>query len=262
MLTDMIVKPAHCAGLRITDDLARLIVEDAATKERNLPLLGFVLEKLFEQRVDHELSEKVYKGLGGVVGAIGEHVKTVESKIEATVKRKAEQKLPEIFQTLVRVQQEEGIPTRNRPLLTDFTGERRKVVDLLVAERLLRTEGEREQATVSLSHERLFDAWPTLKNYIEKSKKELIDRTLLESRARKWDGMGRPWFSGLASGREYKDFRLAGRTATLAMRDYLDTSSRAQWVFNGAVVLVLLLVAGTTWLWQKGYNLDQAGLKV
>lgn len=122
MLTDMIVKPAHCAGLRITDDLARLIVEDAATKERNLPLLGFVLEKLFERRVDRELSENVYRRLGGVVGAIGEHVKTVESKIEATVKKKAEQILPDIFQTLVRVQQEEGIPTCNRPLLTDFTG--------------------------------------------------------------------------------------------------------------------------------------------
>ena len=115
---------------------------------------------------------------------------------------------------------------------------------------------------MSLSHEQLFEAWPALKLYVDTHKKGLVDRTLLESRARKWVEMGRPWFSGLASGREHNDFRRAGGTATTVMTDYLDTSRRAQWLINGAVVLVFLLVAGTTWLWQKGYSLDQAGSKV
>ena len=175
---------------------------------------------------------------------------------------KADRLLPDIFQMLARVQKEEGVPTRNRPLLSDFTSHRRTVVDMLVTERLLRTEGKGEAATVSLSHERLFDAWPALKDYVDTHRKVLVDRTLLESRARKWAEMGKPWFSGLASGREYNDFRRAGGTATSVMRDYLDASRRAQWFVNGAVALVLLLVAGTIWLWQKGYSLDQAGLKV
>lgn len=259
MLTDMIVKPAHCAGLRITDDLARLIVEDAATKERNLPLLGFVLEKLFERRIDHELSEKVYRGLGGVVGAVSEHVKTVESKIEGTVKKKAEQILPDIFQTLVRVQQEEGIPTRNRPLLIDFTGERRKVVDLLVAERLLRTEGEKEQATVSLSHERLFDAWPTLKNYVERNKKELIDRTLLESRAKRWADKGRPWFEGLGSRRECRDFGRTHVTPTSQLKEYLDASKRARLIQGVVILTFILTVSGISfWLLKTDLTLEDA----
>ncbi len=262
MLTDMILKPALCAGLRVTDQLARRIVEETKAKEGNLPLLGFVLEQLFVKRVDHELSEDLYKRLGGVAGAIGAHVKTVEAKIEQAVATKAERILPDIFQTLARVQKEEGVPTRNRPLLTDFTSHRRTVVDVLVTERLLRTEGEGEAATVSLSHERLFEAWPALKDYVDTHKKVLVDRTLLESRARKWVNMGKPWFDGLASGREYKDFRQAGGTATSVMKDYLVASRRAQWLLNMAVTSVLLLVAGTTWLWQKGYNLDQAGLKV
>lgn len=244
MLTDMIVKPARCAGLRVTDQLASRIVEETKAKEGNLPLLGFVLEQLFEKRVDHELSEDQYKRLGGVAGAIGTHVNTVEAKIEQAVATKADRLLPDIFQTLARVQKEEGPPTRNRPLLTDFTAHRRKVVDLLVSERLLRTEGEGEAATVSLSHEQLFEAWPALKLYVDTHKKGLVDRTLLESRARKWVEMGRPWFSGLASGREHNDFRRAGGTATSVMKDYLAASRRAGWVQWGAFVLVTLLIGG------------------
>ena len=53
-----------------------------------------------------------------------------------------------------------------------------------------------------------------LREYVETHKKMLVDRTLLESRARKWVTMGKPWFSGLASGQEYKDFRHAGMTDT------------------------------------------------
>lgn len=33
---------------------------------------------------------------------------------------------------------------------------------------------------------KLFEAWPSLKDYVTKNKKQLMDRTLLERRARKW----------------------------------------------------------------------------
>ncbi|MEP6933853.1 MAG: SUMF1/EgtB/PvdO family nonheme iron enzyme [Nitrospirota bacterium] len=260
MLTDMIVKPARCAGLHVTDQLASRIVRDTDAKEGNLPLLGFILEQLFEKRVDHALSEDLYKRLEGVTGAIGAHVKTVEEKIEQAVATKADRLSPDIFQTLARVQKEEGPPTRNRPLLTDFTAQRRKAVDVMVTERLLRTEGEGEAATVFLSHERLFEAWPALKDYVSAHKKGLVDRTLLESRARKWSDMGKPLFSGLASGREYTDFQRTEETATSVMTDYLAASRRAQRLVKGAVALVLLLMAGAVWLW--GYSPGQAVLKV
>ena len=253
MLTDMIVKPARCAGLHVTDQLASRIVRETDAKEGNLPLLGFILEQLFEKRVDHALSEDMYKRLEGVTGAIGAHVKKVEEKIEQAVATKADRLLPDIFQTLARVQKEEGPPTRNRPLLTDFTAQRRKAVDVMVTERLLRTEGEGEAATVFLSHERLFEAWPALKNYVSTHKKGLVDRTLLESRARKWVEMGRPWFSGLASGREHNDFRRAGGTATSLMTDYLAASrwaGRGKW---GAFVLVTLLI-GVPIVWLEIEN--------
>src|SRR5262249_10597674 len=101
--------------------------------------------------------------------------------------------------------------------------------DLLVRDRLLQTEAEGEAATVSISHEKLFEAWPALQNYISVNKKSLMDQTLLENRARKWIDMGKPWFGGLASGRELKDFRRAGVPTTQA-KSYLSASNRAWWM--------------------------------
>lgn len=138
--------------------------------------------------------------------------------------------------------------------------ERRKVVDLLVAKRLLRTEGEKEQATVSLSHERLFDAWPALKNYVEKNKRQLIDRTLLESRVKRWADKGRPWFEGLASRRECRDFHHAGGTANGIINDYLYASHRAWWVKVATIVLIILGIGGPlAWLERHGVTLKYAG---
>src|SRR5262249_5655533 len=161
MMQDMIVKPANCAGLKVSDNLARHIVNDTASESANLPLLAFVLNQLFEKRSDHELSEKVYKDLGSVSGAIAEHVKTVEEKMRQELGGKAVELLPEIFQSLVIVNPE-GLPTRRRPLRSGFSEAHRPVVKLLTDERLLDTEGEGEAATVAISHEKLFEAWPAL----------------------------------------------------------------------------------------------------
>ncbi len=265
MMEDMIRKPAQAAGLTITESFARRLIHDTADsvgESTSLPMLAFVLDQLFQRRKDRELSESAYNELGEVAGAIAAHAKTVEATIKRTLGMKLEEGLAAIFQTLVKIHKEEGIPTRNRPLKAGFTGNLSRVVDLLISERLLRTEGEGEEATVSISHEKLFESWPALKDYVETHKKVLLDRTLLESRAQKWAAMGKPWFSGLATGREYHDFQQAGLSSTSLTKEFLQASRQARllWMVGGLVVLLLL--GGVTWLWQKGYNMEQAGLKV
>lgn len=151
-MQDMIVRPAQCAGLKVSENLARRIVNDTGSESADLPLLAFVLDQLFDKRTDYELSDEVYNDLGGVKGAIAEHVKAVEQKIKKLFGGKTAD-LSRIFQALTVVQKEEALPTRRRPLLSAFDPEQRKVVDLLIRKRLLRTEGEGESATVSISHE-------------------------------------------------------------------------------------------------------------
>ncbi len=143
-----------------------------------------------------------------------------------------------------------------------FTGDVGKVVDVLITNRLLRTEGKEEEATVSISHEALFGAWPALQEYVATNKKALMDRTHLESRAQKWEAIGKPWLSGLATGQEYRDFRQAGLSTTTLTQEFLQASQRARRLWRGVGFIAMLLLGLVTWLWQKGYNVEQALLKV
>src|SRR5215813_8548188 len=260
MLSEMIVRPAQCAGLRVSQDLAKRIAHDSGTEPGSLPLLAFVLNQLFEKRSDRELSEAVYKNLGGVTGAIAKHADQVEKTIRNDLGAKASDLLPRLFQSLVIVK-EEGPPTRRRPLLSDFPPEMTKLIDLLVRDRLLQTEGEGEAATVSISHEKLFEAWPALQNYIGVNKKSLMDQTLLENRARKWIDMGKPWFGGLASGRELKDFRRAG-VLTSETKSYLSPSDRAWWVKAGSGLALALVFGFIARAWQQGLSVEHTWLKL
>jgi formylglycine-generating enzyme required for sulfatase activity len=92
--------------------------------------------------------------------------------------------------------------------------------------------------------------------------KELLDRTLLKTCAKKLAAMGKSWFGGLAAGREYHDFRKAGFAGNVLVREILQVSRRAKALLAGLGLLVLVVLPGTAWMWQKGYNLEQAGLKI
>ena len=262
MIRDMIVNPAQAAGLTISEDFAARLIRESEAEAGNLPLLAFVLDQLFHKRADHTLSEAEYDRLGGVAGAIGAHVKAVETTMERQWGIKAAEVMPVLFQRLAKVQKEEGMPTRNRQKKADFPNALHPVIDRLVTERLLRTEGEKEDATVSISHEKLFEAWPALKDYVENHKKALVDRTLLESRAQKWAALGKPWSSGLATGREYHDFQQAGVNTGGLVNEFLKASQRWRQLWMAGGVLVLVVIGGITWLWQKGYDVNQALLKI
>ena len=261
MMHDMIVEPAKCAGLTVSENLARRIVNDTGAEPGNLPLLAFVLDQLFEKRSNHELSGEVYKTLGGVSGAIAEHVKTVEEKMRQALGGKAPELLPKIFQSPVIVNPD-GLPTRRRPLFSGFSEAQRPVAKLLTDERLLHTEGEGEASTVSISHEKLFEAWPALRDYISVNKKSMMDQTLLENRARKWEDMGKPWVSGLAAGRELKDFQRVG-VLTVQSKQYLAASHWARRLrFGTAAFISAFILVGGTWLWYESLSLNHARLKL
>jgi formylglycine-generating enzyme required for sulfatase activity len=241
IMSDMIVKPAHCAGFTVSDTLARRIVNDAGSGSANLPLLAFVLDQLFKQRSDQKLSDDAYNTLGGVGGAIAQHAKNVEEIVRRELDTKASNLLSKLFQSLVNVNPE-GLPTRKRPRFVEFSSELRQLANVLVRERLLHTEGEGESATVSISHEKLFEAWPALRDFVAANKKQLMDQTLFQSRARKWQEMGRPWFGGLASRREYNEFLKSGVVDGQTYQ-YVSASKRAWWSRTATSAFLALVLA-------------------
>lgn len=187
IMRDMILEPAACAGLTVSDRLVTRLVQDTGSEPGNLPLLAFVLQRLFDKRSGNAFSEAVYDSSGGVTGAIGEHIKTVEEKlITKTSGGGALDLLPRIFQSLLVVN-EEGRPTRRRVPLADFPDDLRTVVDVLVTERLLSTEGEGKSATVSVAHEKLFEAWPALAKWIGENQNDLFILRQAEIEAGEWE---------------------------------------------------------------------------
>lgn len=186
LLHDVIEKPAHAAGLTISPGLVARLIKDAGSDPGNLPLLAFVLERLFVERENNSLSAARYEAFGGINGAIADHVAEVEKTIATNLGQETLDRLPSIFQPLLVVNVD-GQPTRRRALKTGFPDDLLGIVDLLIPARLLTTEGKGEESTVSVAHEKLFEAWPALARWIADNQDDLLMVRQAELEAREWE---------------------------------------------------------------------------
>ena len=193
MMRDMIVKPARAAGLKLAESLANRLIQDTGAEPGNLPLLAFVLERLFEERRGAELSEAAYQAfggpaLGGLKGALADHTRATEQALAQQEGPAVLDRLPEVFSALLTVNAE-GLPTRRRARRADFAPALRPIVELLVKARLLVAEGDAEgegESTVSVAHEKLFEAWPALTQWIAEHQEELRTHSQAVLDAEQW----------------------------------------------------------------------------
>jgi hypothetical protein len=185
MMPDMIVKSAQCAGLTVPGGLIRRLIQDTGSEPGSLPLLAFALEQLFNKRSANVLSEDVYNSLGGIAGAIGAHVKMVENRVVKHFGASATVWPTKIFQPLVVINID-GQPTRRRALKKTFADDLQPIVGLLSKERLLFAEGEGPESTVSVAHEKLFEAWPSLTRWISENRDDLFVLRQAEIEAKEW----------------------------------------------------------------------------
>ncbi len=172
-LHEIIVRPARCAGLAVPGPLAGRLIKDVGTEAGNLPLLAFVLRRLFDRRQDNVLSEAVYDDLGVLNGAIADHAASVQRELAATLGQEVlERRLAEIFEALVHADVE-GLPTRRSVPSQEFSDHMHTVIDALVKGQLLTVQGGRDKGTVTVAHERLFNAWPALAHWVAELQDEL-----------------------------------------------------------------------------------------
>lgn len=185
LLDDVIVKPARCAGLTISPTLVDRIIRETGSDPGNLPVLAFVLERLFIEREETVLSERAYDACGGVQGAINEHAKAVELQLKKELGDQALERLPDLFQYLL-VANIEGQPTRRRIMKAMLPSDLHSIVELLAAKRLLTIEDERGDSVVSVAHEKLFEAWPALRQWTETNIEDLKIVRQAEIAAQLW----------------------------------------------------------------------------
>ncbi len=81
---DAILKPADQVGLQIEPGLVDLLLQEVNQAAGELPLLEFVLEKLWENRKAGKLTLTAYQQLGGLRGALERQAQAVYDSLDAT----------------------------------------------------------------------------------------------------------------------------------------------------------------------------------
>jgi tetratricopeptide (TPR) repeat protein len=206
-VAEIILHPAQAAGLQFERGpdgryLNQVIAEEFLAHGTSLPLLSFVLNRLYEAdranssgKVHAVLEFSEYAGLGRLAGGIATHVRETLAGLDPAVIRR-------LFPALVRVPPEgDAKPVRRRTPLSELPDEPalRSALDALVTARLVdRDGGEGRSVSISLAHEILIlppsgdqpAAWPELATWTSEQKHLLRSRDRLAAQAAAWQAAG------------------------------------------------------------------------
>ncbi|AZM74795.1 serine protease [Streptomyces sp. KPB2] len=229
--------------------LAQRILDDAGAAPGVLPLLGFVLETLWEQRAAGRLRTETYDSIGRVAGALRHRADEVW---DSCVKPGTEKDTKRLLTGLIRVLPGGGAPL-GRPLTRQEAGEEGwRLAQALAEQRLLVLRGGDEpgegKQSVELAHEALITAWPVLAEAAREDAAFLAARAELRQDMDTERSRNRNGTVGLPSG----EARLKGREDELTederaflerVRHRLRTRSRLRGAAFVAIAVVLALVA-------------------
>ncbi|POX39074.1 hypothetical protein C3486_20115 [Streptomyces sp. Ru73] len=256
-LRAVIVRPVETvAGVAYDPGLVDTMLDDAGGEPGALPLLGFVLDRLWRAQERGQLRFDAYRALGGVQGALGQQAEGIWREC---VPEADEDVALRLLTGLVRVRPGgEGGPLRNVLTRAEAGEERWRIARALAARRLLvlGTDSERRE-TVELAHEALIGAWPRLAERVRADGAFLLWRTGLRRDLERWQAAGEP-AGRLPGADELRAAQpwLTDRRAELsaAELDYLERGlrhrrarrlrRRTAWVAGG-LVLALIVTLGT-----------------
>jgi hypothetical protein len=190
-LRDAIVQPAEMAGYRYeTEDIVKDMLTYLSGSQGALPLVQFAASKLWENRdqVNRTLTREAYQAMGGVGGALASHADSVLAKMPSTDAGLVR----EIFVRLVTPDRTRAIVAMDELReLSRQDGEIQRLVDDLVAARLLVVNTGGGAATVEIVHESMIANWATLRRWLDESGDDSVFLEQLRNAARAWQTKGR-----------------------------------------------------------------------
>jgi conflict system STAND superfamily ATPase len=230
-IAQMIRKPAELAGLRFERHsdtrvpLDSLILEEAADDPASLPLLEFTLDELWRRRTAEGLiSYDAYERLGGLSGGIARRAEEVVRELEKN-KEDIAGSIDAVLENLITISSLNAEATAATARYSEVanTAERTRIVDCLIAERLVITDvrpGEVDPV-LRLTHERLIQYWPRLAAIVRERRDFLVTRARLKSDAEAWVHAGEPDDLLVSSPRRLD----SGRELLASKRDRLDPTT-------------------------------------
>ena len=269
------------AGHKLTIEacLTTQLLEDAEGADA-LPLLAFILERLLiGYGADGKLLLKEYEALEGLQGSIETAVNAawdnprrdpVIPADEAT--RRA--LLHRVFPYLVMLEHEADKPKRRVASWARLPPDTHPLLERLVAARLLvkdrrKLEDGQEDVVVEVAHEALIRHWTMLKSWVDANREFLAWQQRLNATKKRWEEKGHPvdlLLRGLPLREAEKWLRKQPDAFSSDEQAFVTTSQRRRFKERVVTVigtgLLLWVLGATTWLWQKGYSVEQAALKI
>ncbi|MFE6286214.1 trypsin-like peptidase domain-containing protein [Streptomyces sp. NPDC057877] len=250
-LREIVTAPVDAVpGVSYEPNLAARILADTGPGPGELPLLGLTLDLLWQRQEGGLLTHRAYEELGGVTGALGEHVDQVW---DACVPPEDEEAARRLFTRLVRIPTGMPAPTRRMALRTELGDGEWRVAQRLAGTRLLVVGSNAEGTeTVELAHEALIGGWRRLADWTSGDRAFLEWRAALQQDLDRWGQAERapqllPTDLQLAQSARWLSERPGELTD--AERHYLDagrahrrTRVRRRRALLSAVSLVVLLV--------------------
>jgi hypothetical protein len=190
-LGQIITRPARIAGLNWEiDDATRTPLDEvllAAVRRdpTSLPLLGYVLDQLWQRRRNSgQLTFSAYNDLGGLEGAIAARAEEVFQALAP----EAQAALPRVLRRLVTVGQgDEARPVAKSTHIDRFperTPDRMVADAMLAPEARLLTVGE--SGIVRIAHEAVLSHWDRANDQLTKDRQDLQLEARLRSQVNEW----------------------------------------------------------------------------
>jgi WD40 repeat protein/energy-coupling factor transporter ATP-binding protein EcfA2 len=235
-LVSAIALPARHVGLPVEHELIAQIINDMKGEPDALPLMQFALKDLFDAKQAEggviALTLKDYLGHGGIHKSLERHADATFAKLS-----ESEQELTRsIFSGLIEIGR--GTQDTKRTALFDElipanikAEDVLAIVQKLADARLIITDEQAGKDTVTISHEKLIEAWPWLKKLVNENRDVIALQNEIASDAKEWEDHNRDesyLYSGarLANARE----QLSAKRILLSdlSQIFVDTSQDAE----------------------------------
>jgi WD40 repeat protein/energy-coupling factor transporter ATP-binding protein EcfA2 len=233
-LVSAIALPAKQVGLPIEDELIARIINDMKGEPGALPLMQFALKDLFDSQQAKggiiALTLEDYLRHGGIQKSLEHHADDSFARLSENEQQLARS----IFSGLIEIGR--GTQDTRRTALFDElipanakATEVESVVQKLADARLIITDEQAGKDTVTISHEKLIEAWPWLKKLVNENRDVIALQNEIASDAKEWEDHGRD------ASYLYTGARLANAREQLQARKLVLSGSASEFVQAGGI---------------------------
>ena len=247
-LQQAVTQPAALLQTGFESGLAERIIKAVDNQPGHLPLVEFVLQRLWEAKPGAMLRHQDYEAMGELEGAIAYTADKVYQNLPAAEQPQVEK----IFLQLVQVS-ETAPPTRRRALWSEWDEASKQIVRRLADARLLVTT----ENTVEVAHEALIHHWRTLQEWLDNHKEFLLWRKRLQEAMEAWDKAKRDGAALLSGARlkEAERWQKQRVDLTKPEKEYIQLGVRrrrfTQSLVSSLAVLLILIAGFIQWADQE-----------